>query len=114
MAPASLEDWKPFADGPRGPVRVEHADGEQVAYGARGIARTAGGLAQAVKPADLELVVCNELGAEVGTVNGERVIDLRYDEGPVTVVVVDDQVPAEAGESAMTRGADLPEGSPGS
>lgn len=100
---APLEDWQRFL-APQGPVRVEHADGTLVAYGARGRAQAVGDVAEVRAPADIELVLFDETGATIRAFPGSVVIEFREQEGPVDVVVVADSVEPDPGDSVITRG----------
>lgn len=102
--PPLHDGWAKF-ENPSGPVRVEHADGTLVAYGARAKAQGVDGLTQVVAPTDIELAVFNEVGDLIRIVPGRTVIDFPETDGLVAVVIVDDSVEPEPGSPVKTRGA---------
>jgi hypothetical protein len=102
--PAPLEAWQPLLE-PSGPFQIEHAEGTHVTYAVRGKPDAAGGLAQVKKPADLELVLYDETGNETRRIGGDQVIEVKGAHGPVTIVVVEDSVKPDPGETTKTRGA---------
>jgi hypothetical protein len=100
---APLEGWKRLLE-PLGPVRVERSDGTFVSYGARGKAQAVDDPAEVLAAADIQLVLYDEIGNTVRTIAGTDVIDFPEHKGPVIVVVVDDSVEPDPGDSVRTRG----------
>jgi hypothetical protein len=98
-----LEEWEGFLQ-PQGPVRVERADGTFVSYGARGRAQAVDDRAEVLAAADIELVLYDEVGNTIRTIAGTDVTEFREQKGPVIVVVVDDSVEPDPGDTVRTRG----------
>jgi hypothetical protein len=104
----TADDWLALGDG-IGTVRVRNEDGTAVTDGNRAKAAAKEGVTGAPKPPDeVNVEIYDEIGNVRRTIDGGKVIERRTDEGPVEVLIVDDEVEPDAGETVQTRGAQSP------
>lgn len=105
MAP-SQQEWDRIAS-PTGPIHVQQEDGTLVAHASRGRLQAVRPGLRPEDPADTELVL-SELGSPDEKIPGDKILKIETAD-PGVIVVVDDDVAAEAGETTISRGGESPE-----
>ena len=100
----SHDDWESLLAG-LGATHVQDADGAPVRYATR--VRLASDTATPQDPAELEVVLYNEIGNEIGRIPGDAVVELRS--GAASILVVSDEIDPAGGPTLRTRGASSPD-----
>lgn len=100
----SHENWESLLAG-LGATHIQHADGVPVSYATR--VRLASDTATPKDPAELEVVLYNEIGNEIGRIPGDALVELRG--GAASILVVSDEIEPAGGPTVVTRGVSSPD-----